>query len=140
MAKRHKHAGASVTIETELGADRIAALCEDTARKVENVGVQVRLEDSKPGRLVYSVRNRLMGGRIEFMTFAVTLTESGGRHQVKTKILTYKMKRQWILIIPMPWQMQGWPIYRKFMHSLKAAVEAADGAASAQVVELEVAA
>jgi hypothetical protein len=136
MAKRHKHAGASVAIATKLEPIAIAELCENAARKAESIQAQVRLEESKQGRLVYSVRNRLVGGHIEFLTFAVTLVDGDGRRHIKTQILSYKQKRDWVLIIPMPWRMLGWSTYKSFMHGLGAAVRSADGTASATIVEV----
>lgn len=136
MAKRHKHAGASVSIATTLDAERIAQIAEQAAKQSESIQIMMRLEESTPGRLVYSVRNRVVGGRIEFMTFDVTLKENGGTRAVKTRILTYKQRRQWILIVPLPWRMQGWSSYRSFMYTLAAGVKQADGSARATVTEL----
>lgn len=136
MVRRHKYAGASASITTQLDAARVAEISEEVARGVENIGVIVRLEESKPGRLVYSVRNRIVAGRIEYMTFEVTLREAASAYQVKTKILTYKMKRNWILVVPLPWQMLGWGIYKRFMYQFADGVTRADPGARASVVEL----
>jgi hypothetical protein len=136
MARRHKYAGASVSITTNLGAERIAELCEQAAKRSESLQVMIRLEESKPGRLVYSARNRVMAGRVEFMTFEVVLKPAADRREVRTRLLSYKVKRQWILIIPMPWQMLAWRNYKDFMYHLQAAVRAADAAAVTSVVEL----
>jgi hypothetical protein len=96
----------------------------------------VRLEESKPGRLVYSIRNRLTGGRIEFMTFAVAVKEGGGLRQLATRVLTYKVKRQWFFVIPLPWQMIAWCNYKKFMYGLAEGIRAADPRATTNVIEL----
>lgn len=136
MAKRHKHAGASASITTTLDAGRIAQIAEEAAKQVETLQVMMRLEESTPGRLVYSARNRVLGGHIEFMTFDITLKELNGTRTAKTRILTYKQKRQWILVIPLPWRMLAWSNYRKFMYALAAGVTAADARADANVVEL----
>jgi hypothetical protein len=137
MAKRHKYAGAAASILTELDPGRIAQIAEQAAKQAESLQVTVRLEESTPGRLVYSARNRILGGRVEFMTFDVTLNEEKGMRTVKTRILTYKQKRQRIMgIIPLPWQMLAWSNYRGFMHALAAGLKGADAAAQTQVVEL----
>jgi hypothetical protein len=137
MAKRHKYAGAAASILTELDPGRIAQIAEQAAKQAESLQVTVRLEESTPGRLVYSARNRILGGRVEFMTFDVTLNEEKGMRTVKTRILTYKQKRQRIMgIIPLPWQMLAWSNYKRFMHALAAGVKGADAAAQTHVVEL----
>jgi hypothetical protein len=136
MAKRHKYAGASASISTGLDAERIAQISEQAAKQAETLQVSLRLEESTPGRLVYSARNRVVGGRIEFMAFEVVLKESNGARIVKTRILNYKQKRQWILVIPLPWRMLAWNNYKSFMHALASGIEAADTTAQASVVEL----
>jgi len=136
VGHRHKHAGASASISTSLDPGRIAQIAEQAAKESETLQVMVRLEDSKPGRLVYSARNRVLGGRVEFMTFDVTLKETNGARFVSTRILTYKQKRQWILVIPLPWQMLAWGTYKKFMYALATRINAADSVAKANVVEL----
>ncbi len=136
MAKRHKYAGASAAIATRLDPGTIAQISEQAAKEAETLQVMVRLEESTPGRLVYSARNRVLGGRIEFMTFDVTLRENKGTRTVKTRILSYKQKRQWIFIIPLPWQMLAWSNYKKFMYSLATGINGADAAAQTNVIEL----
>lgn len=137
VAKRHKYAGASASISTTLDAGRIAQIAEQAAKQAETLQVMVRLEESTPGRLVYSARNRVLGGRVEFMTFDATLKEDKGTRTVKTRILTYKQKRQRIMgIIPLPWQMLAWSNYKKFMHALAGGIKGADAAAQTNVVEL----
>ncbi len=137
MAKRHKYAGASASISTSLDADRIAEIAEQAAKQAETIQVMVRLEESTPGRLVYSARNRMLGGRVEFMTFDAKLKEAQGARTVETAILSYKQKRQYILgIIPLPWQMLAWSNYKKFMNALATGIKGADAAAHANVVEL----
>jgi hypothetical protein len=134
--KQHKYAGASASISTDLDAGRIAEICEDAARQAETVQTMVRLEESKPGRLVYSVRNRLTGGRVEFMTFAVSVTDGNAPRRLATRILTYKVKRQWILVVPLPWRMMAWGNYKKFMNGLADGIRAADPRATARIVEM----
>ena len=113
MAKRHKYAGASASISTGLDAGRIAQIAQRAAEHAETLQVSLRLEESTLGRLVFSARNRVVGGRIEFMAFEVVLKESNGIRTVKTRILNYKkQKRQWIFIIPLPWCMLAWSNYR----------------------------
>jgi hypothetical protein len=136
VARRHKYAGASASISTSLDPGSIAEIAEQAAKQAETLQVMMRLEESTPGRLVYSARNRVVGGRIEFMTFETTLKESQGARTVKTRILTYKQKRQWILVIPLPWQMMAWSNYKKFMYSLATGIKAADATAQTNVVEL----
>jgi hypothetical protein len=137
VAKRHKYAGASASISTSLDPGKIAEVAEQAAKQAESLQVIVRLEESTPGRLVYSSRNRVLGGRVEFMTFDVTLTEDKGTRAVKTRILTYKQKRQRIMgIIPLPWQMLAWSNYKKFMHALATGIKGADAAARTTIVEL----
>jgi hypothetical protein len=136
VAKRHKYAGASASISTRLDPGRIAQIAEHAAKQAETLQVLVRLEESTPGRLVYSARNRVLGGRVEFMTFDVTLQEDNGTRAVRTRILSYKQKRQWIVIIPLPWQMLAWSNYKKFMYALAAEIKQADAAAQTNIVEL----
>lgn len=136
MAKRHKHAGASATVTTTIDSARIADIAEVAAKQAETLQVMIRLEEAKSGRLVYSARNRVVGGRIEFMTFEVTLTEDNGVQHVRTKILNYKQKRQWIFIIPLPWHMMAWGNYKAFMYSLVRGVQAEDAGARTTVAEL----
>lgn len=136
MGHRHRHAGASASVSTNLDPGRIAQIAEHAAKESETLQVMVRLEDSTPGRLVYSARNRVLGGRVEFMTFDVTLGESQGVRAVKTRILTYKQKRQWIFVIPLPWQMLAWSNYKKFMYVLAEGIKEADAVADISVVEL----
>lgn len=135
MAKRHKHAGASASISTNLDPASIAQIAEEAAREAETLQVIVRLEESTPGRLVYSARNRVLAGRVEFLTFDVSLKDGKGGRIVKTRILSYKQKRQWIFIVPLPWQMLAWSNYKRFMYALASGIEAADAAANANVVE-----
>jgi hypothetical protein len=136
MAKAHKHAGASASITTKLNAGKIAELAEGAAKRAETIQVMIRLEESTPGRLVYSARNRLVGGLVEFMTFEVRLNGQGETRNVKTRILTYKQRRQWILVIPLPWQMLAWSNYKKFMHGLVESIRTQDAAAQVDVIEL----
>ena len=134
--KQHKYASASASISTNLELTRIALICEDAAKRAETIQAMVRLEESKPGRLIYSVRNRLTGGRVEFMTFAVAVKEGGGLRQLATRILTYKVKRQWVFVVPLPWQMIAWGNYKKFMYGLADGIRAADPRATTKVIEL----
>ena len=136
MAKQHKYAGASVSISTRLDPRRVAEIAEQAAKEAESLQVMVRLEESTPDRLVYSARNRVLGGHVTFMTFDVGLNGDDGTRSVKTRILTYKQRRQWILIIPLPWQMLAWSTYKKFMYGLAAGMKEADSAALANVMEL----
>ena len=136
MAHRHKHAAASASISTGLSPEAIARISEQAAKDAETLQVMVRMEDATPGRLVYSARNRMLGGRVEFMTFDVLLKEGKGALTAQTRILTYKQKRQWILFIPMPWQMVAWSTYRKFMYALTSGITSADGEARTNVREL----
>jgi len=136
VARRHKYAGASASISTSLDPGSIAQIAEQAAKEAETLQVMMRLEESTPGRLVYSARNRVLGGRIEFMTFDATLKESQGTRTVRTRILSYKQKRQWILVIPLPWRMMAWSNYKKFMYSLASGIKAADATAQTNIVEL----
>lgn len=133
--KRHKYAGASAVVTTTCTTDRIADLVEEAAKRSGNLQVMMRLEVSEPGRLVYSVRNRITGGRIEFMTFEVLCEEVDGHRRVSTRILSYKVKRNWVLFVPLPWQMIAWRNYRGFMYSLRDLVAAEDARAESSVVE-----
>jgi hypothetical protein len=138
LAHRHKYAAASALIATTLDAVTIAQLCEDAAKRSETMEVLIRLEESRPGRLVYSARNRILGGRVEFMTFEVTLAEADGVRHVRTRLLRYKQRRQWILLVPLPWKMLAWGNYRDFMYALQVGVRRADPSASTHVVEVAV--
>jgi hypothetical protein len=136
MAKAHKHAGASASISTTLDAGKIAELAENAAKQAETIQVMIRLEESTPGRLIYSARNRLVRGAIEFMTFEVTLGGGNEARIVRTRILSYRQRRQWIFIIPLPWQMLAWNNYRSFMHELTESIQRNDVSARINVVEL----
>jgi len=136
VAHQHKYAKASASISTSLDPGRIAEIVELAAKEAETLEVIVRLEESSPGRLVYSARNRLMGGHVEFMTFDVVLKESDGMRTVKTRILTYRQRRQWILFLPLPWQMIAWRTYRRFMYGLATRIKEADAVARTTVHEL----
>jgi hypothetical protein len=136
MASQHKYAGASASISTSLDTGKIVQIAEQAAKEAETLQVTMRLEESTPERLVYSVRNRVTGGRIEFMTFEVALKGDSAIRTVKTRILTYKQKRQWLLVIPLPWQMMAWRNYKQFMHALAAGIRAGDSSAKTNVVEL----
>jgi hypothetical protein len=133
MTKRpHKFELASCSITTQLDPATIAKLCEIAAKHSETIDTMARLEESSLGRLVYSLRNRLVGGRVEFMTFQVVLREENGRQQVETCILKYKLKRSW----PFPWEMIAWKSYRNFMQALVAEVKTADPDADTSIVEI----
>jgi hypothetical protein len=136
MAKQHKHAGASASITTRLDAKNIAEAAEAAAKAAESLQVIVRLEESTPGRLVYSARNRVVGGAVEFMTFEVALKDDGERRTIKTRILRYKQKRQWVVIVPLPWQMVAWTTYKKFMYGLSNDIKGRDTEAASRVLEL----
>lgn len=136
MAKRHKHAAASASVRTDLDPATIAGICETAARHAETLQAIVRLEESTRGRLVYSVRNRLVGGLVEFMTFDVRLQTRAQNQIVTTRILSYKQKRSWILFVPLPWQMLAWSNYRKFMYALTEAIRSADSTSTSRVTEL----
>jgi hypothetical protein len=136
VAHRHKYAGASASISTGLDPERIAQIAEQAAKESETLQVMLRLEESKPGWLVYSARNRVLGGHVEFMTFDVRLKEGQGSRIVTTRILSYKQRRQWIFIVPLPWQMLAWSTYKKFMYTLATRIKAADAVARTNVVEL----
>ncbi len=133
--KRHKYAGASAIVTTACDPERIAQLAEEAAKRAGSVQVMIRLEEAQPGRLIYSARNRLLGGRIEFMTFTVTCDEVDGRRRISTRILTYKVKRNWVLVVPLPWRMIAWPNYRDFMYALRDLVVAEDQKAETSVIE-----
>lgn len=137
MAKRHKYAGASASISTSLDSSTIAQVCESAAKRAETLQVMIRLEESTSGRLVYSARNRVVGGRVEFMTFDVRLQEREHDRVVTTRILSYKQKRSWILFIPMPWQMVAWNNYRKFMYGVAEGIRTTDSQSKIQVAELK---
>jgi len=136
MARGHKYAGASASISTSLDPGMIAQISEEAAKQAETLQVMVRLEESAPGRLVYSARNRVLGGRVEFMTFEVGLKDAVETRTVTTRILTYKQKRQWILIVPLPWKMLAWNNYKRFMQALAKGIGRVDSAAQIDVIEL----
>ncbi|HZU80347.1 MAG TPA: hypothetical protein VE991_10570 [Acidimicrobiales bacterium] len=139
MAKQHKYARASATVKTRLDASTIAEVAEQAAKQAESIQVMVRLEESAPGRLVYSSRNRVVGGVVEFMTFEVTMKENADGRVVSTRILRYKQKRQWLIVIPLPWQMVAWGTYKKFMYGFVNGIKAQDSQAATKVVELAMA-
>jgi hypothetical protein len=136
MAKRHKYAKASASISTSLTIGEIAEIAEQAAKEAETLQVMIRLEESKPTRLVYSAQNRVTGGRIRFITFEVAIRDEGGSRSLKTRILTYKQRRQWILVVPLHWQMLAWTNYKRFMHALAAGISEGDSRAKTRVVEL----
>ena len=132
MSRTHKYAGAYLAFTTDLEVPRIADLCSSAAKSAENLQVNIRLEESSPGRLVYSVRNRFTGGHVEFMTFDVTLTETDGVRHGRTHILRYKMQRSW----PGPWKMMGCNSYKHFVHALETTIKTEGETARTEVVEI----
>ena len=133
MSNQHKHASASAQIDTHLSAATMAPIVEQAAKSAETIQVMIRLEESTPGRLAYSARNRITAGLIEFMTFEVTLVDTGKVRRVSTRILSYKKRRSWILVVPLPWQMLAWDNYKRFMLALVDGIAGADEAAKAQL-------
>lgn len=123
-------------MSTGLDVETIAQIAEQAAKEAETLQVMIRLENSTPERLVYSARNRISGGRVELMTFEVALKEDYGIRTVRTRILRYRQKRQWVLVVPLPWQMLAWSNYRGYMHALATNIKAEDSSAETSVVEL----
>jgi hypothetical protein len=78
----------------------------------------------------------VVGRHVEFMTFDVALKDENGTRTVKTRILSYKQQRSWILVVPLPWRMLAWSNYKKFMYTLAAGIKSIDAAAQTDVVEL----
>lgn len=135
MAPTHKYAGASATITTKVEPGQIVGLSEKAAKRSESVDAMIRLDSSSPERLVYSIRNRVTGGRIHFMTFEVTVCNKGDDREITTSILKYRVTRTWVLVVPMPWRMVAWRDYRSFMFKLAEEVRAADPEATVRVSE-----
>lgn len=136
MTVNHRFAGAHAMARTRLSSKEIVEICETAAKNSETLQFEIRLEVSNPGQLIYSVRNRVLGGRMEIMTFEVTLQSSNEVHVLKTKLLTYKVVRNWFLFFPLPWQMVGWSVYKNYMKSLMDGVSSHDGQATVEVVQI----
>jgi hypothetical protein len=133
MAKRHKNAGASASISTSLKSEEIVQIAEQAAKDAETLQVMMRLVKSTPERLVYAAQNRVTGGRVGFMTFEVVLKDDAGLRSVKTRILSYKQRRQWVLVVPLTWRMLAWSNYKAFMHAFVAGIREEDAKAKTQV-------
>lgn len=135
MAATHKNQHASVRVDTGLSLERIGELCAATAEESKTVDHLIRLEESKPGRLAFSVRTRITGGRVEVMVFQVLCKQNGDRVQMSTHISSFKTRRQYIIVIPLPKQLIGWGAYKRFMYNLAKNIEGADNNARASVME-----
>jgi hypothetical protein len=135
MAPKHKYSGASASITTRLNALRIADVCEIAAKRSETLEILLRLEEKSPTRLLYSARKRMTGGHVVTMKFEVSVKEIDGVRNVRTRILSYKVNRTWILVIPLPWQMTAWRNYKEFMYALVDGIESDDAGATSFVVE-----
>lgn len=135
MSATHKNAGASVSIESALPGDQLGQIAANAVEKSGNVGQFVRLEESKSNQLTFSVRSRTSGGRVELMTFKVSLSSSGSRQRMVSAITSYKTKRKFIMgIIPLPKILLGFRPYQNFMQEFAVAVQAADPSAVTNVV------
>jgi hypothetical protein len=137
--KPHKHAKASAVIKTKLSSSNVAEIAARTAEQAQSIQQMVRLEESKPGELTFSVRNRVLAGVVEFMTFDVAMTsdQEGGMSTVRTHIASYRQGRQTILFIPIaPAQMHGWASYKRFMYGLANEIRTQDPTATATVSEV----
>jgi hypothetical protein len=136
MPQKHRYAGASALITTKLDSSRIGELSELAAKRSETLEVLISLEESTHGRFLYSARNRMTGGRIVYMKFEVSVREVSSLRSVKTRILSYKVNRTWLIVVPLPWQMTAWKNYRDFMYALAEGIKSADPEAKTAVTEI----
>jgi hypothetical protein len=135
----HKYSGASVLVESELSAQRLAEICTDAAEVSGVTGQFIRLEEAKPNQLIFSVRSRTTGGRVELMTFRVSHSEDADWHSMESKISSFETSRQRVLgLIPLPKILVGYKPYKKFMTEFAASVKDEDPSAITSIVESEV--
>lgn len=132
MAKPHKSAGRAIQITSSLPPERLADLCQQAAEESETT---IRLEDTKPEKLLFSVRGRMIGERTKYMTFEVRITSEDKGQVITSRILSYRTSQQKLLfLIPMgPSHMPALSSYEKFVGHLRAL--ALDADPQANIVE-----
>lgn len=139
MAKSHKHADDAIAVTSTLPPDRLAELCKQAADQsrgsIRRGAHQIRLEHADPGCLVFSVRDRQIGGRMEYLSFEVTLAQHDGQQRMTSRIKTYKTQQPTMAgFIPAgPKSLVGLHTYREFMQRFGDLVKDADPAATATV-------
>jgi hypothetical protein len=132
MAKPHKKVGRSIQVASTLPAAELADLCKQAAQQSSEL---VRLEEAKPGMLVFTVRSRLLRGQTQFMTFEVRLASQDGKRTMTSRILRYKIRQQKLLyLVPLePAHMLGLTSYEQFMERFGELARGADPEASVAV-------
>ncbi|MEU8897059.1 hypothetical protein [Nocardia sp. NPDC048505] len=138
MSRRHKYADSHISVATHLPADRFAQITKSVGDTAKTVGVgAVRFEGAERGRTNFSIR--AMGGFYELMTFHVAIDDAGGGSSGRSHIDTYKTTQQSYMFIPLsPKTMNGYSVYRKFMHEVRAAILREDPRARVTISERSV--
>jgi hypothetical protein len=125
MGRPHKDHDLSMDIRTKLPDGRIAALCQDAGRNAMVMfGSSIRIQESTPGRLVFSVHGP--GGIVELMTFEVSV--QGDPARLTTRIRSYKTRQETIFgFIPVGQKkILGLKNFRSFNEVLSHAVTSED--------------
>ena len=133
MAKPHKYAGRAIEVVSALPADQLADICKGAAEQCK-----IRLDDAKPGKLVFSIRGLVRPSKNRLMIFEVRSSGNGDMQVMRSRILSYRTSQQKLLvIIPMePRKLVGLSIYDKFMERFGELARHADPAASVTVTDL----
>jgi hypothetical protein len=113
MAHRHKHAGRGIEVVSDMPVERMANLCKQAADQC-----QVRLDEIRPGQMIFSVRSRLFPDKNRLLAFVVELSLDGVQVVMRSRIISYKTRqRKLLLLIPLePRQMLGLDGYDRFLH------------------------
>ena len=112
MVHPHKHAGRGIEVVSGLPVKRLANLCKEAADQC-----QIRLDEIKPGQMVFSVRSRLFPNKNRLMVFVVELSKDDERLVMRSRVVSYKARqRKFLLLIPMePKRMLGLDGYELFL-------------------------
>jgi hypothetical protein len=112
VAQRHKHAGRGIEVVSDLPVERMVNLCKQAADQC-----LVRLDEIRPGQMIFSVRSRLRPDKNRLMAFVVELSLDGAQVVMRSRIISYKTRqRKLLLLIPMESKtMLGLDGYERFM-------------------------
>ena len=130
MAKPHKNAGRAIEVVSALPADQLVSICKDAADQCK-----IRLDDAKPGKLVFSVRGLVRPSKNKLMIFEVRLSGNGDKQVMTSRIMSYRTSQQkFLFFIPMePRKLVGLSVYDKFIERFGELSRHADPAASVAV-------
>lgn len=130
MARPHKNALRAIEVVSTLPADQLAAICKDAAEQCK-----IRLDGTKSGRLVFSVRGMVRPSKNRLMIFEVRSSGNGDTQIMRSRILSYRTSQQkFLFFIPMePRKLVGLSVYDKFMERFRELARHADPEASVTV-------